>query len=304
MKKRKRVLALIGIMALVIIGCGANETTEKNSETTSSAEEASIEATSEVAATEATTSVADSYTFDVADIAWSVGDGLIDGERIIEFKYTNNTPYPVVDVELTFKQKPDVTDEQLAVFNDVKTTYDWTDEELKDVYILGYNRKLSEPGETVGESPCVINGTYIPVENMEQYNIMEPSSMNVAYVKDGQICAVYYDYEIDQYSELSSSGKAAVEWSDGELAKLIPQPQSQVITNDLETEDSFWFTAYGFSKDDFQNYVTQCKEKGFSNIEYDEDDWFEASDNNGNMVNLNYNFVEESLSGRIEITAN
>ncbi|MGN1128716.1 MAG: hypothetical protein ACI4T6_07150, partial [Candidatus Flemingiibacterium sp.] len=159
----------------------------------------------------------------IEDIDWNVSDGIIDGERFVSFNYTNNSKYTILDVEMKFVQRENISAEQLSVFNNLKEEMEWTDEELSDVYILGYNRKCANPGETVTDSPCCINGTYTLVENMKQYEIMEPDMATIAFIgNDGKGYAIYYDFKSQTYGESSQGGKDLHKWSDSEISKLLP----------------------------------------------------------------------------------
>lgn len=109
---------------------------------------------------------------------------------------------------MEFVQKSDVTKEQLSVFDKLKEDREWTDKEVSDIYILGYNRKCSDPGETVSDSPLCINGTYTLVESIEQYEIMEPDMATIAFIgKDGKGYAMYYDFKTQTYGESSQGGQ-------------------------------------------------------------------------------------------------
>ncbi len=51
----------------------------------------------------------------IENIDWNVKEGVLDGRRFVNFSYTNNSEYPVVDVEIEFKQKR-------KIYN-IKTTF-------------------------------------------------------------------------------------------------------------------------------------------------------------------------------------
>ena len=113
-----------------------------------------------------------------------------------------------MDVEVSFKQKEGITKEQLSVFDDYKEMRDFSDEEVAEIYMLGYNRKCTRPGETAKDSPVVLNGTYYPAESMAQYELMEPETISVAFIgSDDKGYAMYYDYKSQVYG--SSTHDAA-----------------------------------------------------------------------------------------------
>ena len=80
----------------------------------------------------------------IEDIDWNVTESVMDGERFVSFNYTNNSKFTILDIEMEFVQKSNVTKEQLSVFDELKEEREWTDEEISDIYILGYNRKGAE----------------------------------------------------------------------------------------------------------------------------------------------------------------
>ena len=44
---------------------------------------------------------------------------------------------------MKFTQKSDVTDDQRSVFDTLAAERDWTDDDVKAIYILGYNRHFT-----------------------------------------------------------------------------------------------------------------------------------------------------------------
>ncbi len=221
---------------------------------------------------------------------------ILDGERVIAFNYTNNTPYTIIDVEMTFKQKEGVSVEQLKAFEEIS---EHTEEELSEVYILGYNRKIAEQGETVTESPCSVNGTYLWAESMGLYELMEPDMVSIAYIgHDDKAYAKYYDFKTQKYSDSSEGGLDIHEWSDSEISSLLPKCEARVVKITNDEDDSFSFKAYGVSREEYQSYAELCKEKGFVDDEYDKS--YQASNDNGYEVSIYYDVIEEKMSGRIE----
>ncbi|MDR1549038.1 MAG: hypothetical protein LBT06_10685, partial [Hungatella sp.] len=230
----------------------------------------------------------------IEDIDWTVVGDNIWGESALSFNYTNKSKYTITDVELRFKLKENVTDEQLdiidAPFGDVK-----------DVFIIGYNRRFADPGETVINSPCVINGTYTLVKNMDQFNLMEPDNIKISYIgKNNKMYATSYDYATKEYSEYGETIDL-ITWPDSKISKTIPKPKAKVITTSTDEEDSFWFKIYDYTTKDVSDYITKCKDAGF-NIELSEKKTsMHAKNSEGYELSLSYNDIEETLNGSVEV---
>ncbi|WP_432650676.1 DUF6591 domain-containing protein [Huintestinicola sp.] len=237
----------------------------------------------------------------IEDIDWNVTESILDGDRIVSFNYTNNSKYTILDVEMKFRQKADITPEQLSVFDELKEKRDWTDEEIADIYILGYNRKCADPGETVSDSPCCINGTYTYVENIAQYEIMEPDMVSIAFVgKNGKGYTLYYDFSSQTYSEASQGGSDLHQWSDNELCRLLPKLEAPAVTVRSDREDYFSFSAYGVSNEDYAAYAEAVKEKGFTDISFERSTQLRATNADGIEVRISYNSIDEQLNCQIE----
>lgn len=237
----------------------------------------------------------------IEDIDWNVTESIMDGERFVSFNYTNNSKYTVLGVEMEFVQKSEVTKEQLAVFDELKKEEELTDEEVSDIYILGYNQKCAEPGETVSDSPCIINDTYTLVQNMEQYKIMEPDMATIAFIgKDGKGYTVYYDFKTQTYSESSKGGQDIQQWSDSEISKLLPQAEAPAINVSSDDEDRFYFYAYGVSREAFEKYVEAVKNNGFNDVGFENSNSYRATNADGVEAHITYTAVEEKMTGCVE----
>lgn len=237
----------------------------------------------------------------IEDIDWTVSDSILDGERFVGFSYTNNSKYTILDIEMEFVQKENTTAEQLAVFDTLKTDREWTDEEVQEIYILGYNRKCVDPVETAAESPCVINGTYTLVENMEQYELMEPEMVSIAFIgDDGKGYALYYDYKTQAYGESSAGPKDLHEWSTSDISSLLPKADYRAVEVTSDEKDSFRFRAYGVSQEEYEEYVEEVKNKGFAEVGFDSDTTYRATNEDGFEASISYNAMDEEMSGNVQ----
>ncbi len=235
----------------------------------------------------------------IEDIDWSVDEGIVDGKRRVVLNYTNNTQYTITDLKLEFRQKEGITREELAVFNNYKEKYNKTDDELADVYIMAYNRKFADPGEVLENSPCVIDGTYIPVDNIAQYQIMQPDMATIAYIgKDEKLYGIYYDFKTQKYSWASEEGIEPYQWAEGELSDVIPKPNVRTVSCS-ESSTSLGFTSYGASKEQFNEYVQACKEKGFTVDPTNSENSYSAKNAEGYKLSIHYWSSDERLDGNL-----
>lgn len=57
-------------------------------------------------------------------------------------------------------------------------------------------------------------------------------------------------------------------WPDSNLSKMLPQPETKTGMIEFDREDLFKLVLYDSSKEEFNDYVSKCKEKGFT-VDYD-----------------------------------
>ncbi len=85
-------------------------------------------------------------------------------------------------------------------------------------------------------------------------------------------------------------------WPDSELGRMIPQPDSPYGKVSFENEDGFWIDVYNISDEQFENYIEECKDCGFT-VDYNKfDGFYSAEDVNGYSLSLTYNEDKETLS--------
>lgn len=79
-----------------------------------------------------------------------------------------------------------------------------------------------------------------------------------------------------------------IQWPQSEIATLLPQPKSN--KGKIEWEADYGFVIYigETSKEDYNDYVKACEDKGFT-VDYNKgDDYFYADNEDGYHVNLRY----------------
>ena len=188
----------------------------------------------------------------------------------------------------------------LSAFDDYIEWRELSDEEIKEIYILGYNRKVAEPNETVSDSPCCIDGTFTYAESAAQLEIMEPDMGTIAFEgKDKKGYTIYYDFKSKTYSEATQNGIDLHQWSDSEFAKQLPKMEAAAVTVNRDDEKEFYFLAFGISKNNYTDYVNTVKQNGFDNVEYEKDRQFKAQNAVGTVVTCTYTPIDEELSVRL-----
>lgn len=91
------------------------------------------------------------------------------------------------------------------------------------------------------------------------------------------------DIELEAATELGT-----LKWPKSELANLLPKPKSNVGKVSSDSEDDCYIYVGKTSEDDFNTYIDECIEAGFSE-DYQRGDYFyTASDATGNKLSVNY----------------
>lgn len=77
-------------------------------------------------------------------------------------------------------------------------------------------------------------------------------------------------------------------WPDSELSKLLPVPKSNYGAIEWENSDGFVIDVAQMSIDDFNEYVSSCKDNGFT-VDYQAGkDFYYADNESGYRITLNY----------------
>lgn len=103
----------------------------------------------------------------------------------------------------------------------------------------------------------------------------------------------------DEYDEIT--------WPTSAIAQLLPVPEdlsNGVISSDREDYLSVYLGK--LSKDDYQSYVEQCKEKGFTVDYSSSDDYYFANNSEGYRLSVDYDadrrMMDVSVSAPVETT--
>lgn len=302
MKKKLSNFAIGLSLIFMITGCTTGSGGQSSSQPDASAESTPPSSVSTESNDGDTVSVSSGFSakdaVKIEDLDWLVEESLIDGEKFVSFGYTNNSPYTILDFEIRFELRDDLTAEDLAPFDELKAEREWSDEDVAEIFIKGTNHKCTFPGDTVSGYPCNINGTGTNVQAMAQYELMEPKMATICLIgDDGKGYVEYYDFESQLYGESSQGGVDLHQWSDSELAKLLPKAESVAVNVDRDDGKVFYFTAYGSSIESFKAYVEEVKKMGFTEVDYEGPDTYRATNSDGIKAEITFNSMENTLEG-------
>lgn len=239
--------------------------------------------------------------FPIEDLAWSVEEGIVDGERQVLFHYTNHSPYPITQLDVTFSQKEGLSEEEVAQFyTDLQTIFPLTEEEIAElkeqpIAMHAESETIVEPGSSVSDAPCYYYQGIYYVKNLDHYNLVEPDIATIQYIDQETLHTVYYDFHSKKYS-VSQDTEPARQWATGSLAGKLPQPEAPVIDVSLDTDTSFLFDAYGISPEQFQSYVETCKTQGYTVNANGFDGYYSAENTAGDSLSLSYTETDHSMS--------
>lgn len=238
----------------------------------------------------------------IEEIDWAVEESVIDGERELALSYTNNSSFTILELRIEFYQREDVTDEDRSAFDEAYADSDWSpDVDASELYIVGDNQHFVTQGESAEPIACSL-GYALTDPTIDQYALMEPNTAAIVYLGgDGKIYCEYYDFLNDEYSLDSSGGVDAVEWSESDISKLVPEIDAPVVNVGNDDEDRFVFNAHGLTLDDFAPYVEECKELGFTGDPSEDEDWYTATNEDGYEIWLNYYAESDSIYGRVSL---
>lgn len=279
MKKKLLMLGIMTMIVCMIAGCGSGTESGPDSERNKDA------------------AVPEGVTpdFDLSLIDWTVESGIVDGSRVVTFGYTNNTDYEVVDFDLEFRVKNNVTDEQLEQYNELREKAKNMEHAIGEVTIQAMTSKCVAPGASIDGQPCGLDGTIEYYTDFDSYEMFEPDIMTVALSDGKKIYKAYYDFS-SQKTTTGSDVMDVYTWPDSGLAEAVPKPDVRYLAISYDNEDSLYARAFGVSRDVCGEYINECKDMGFDqNIDDSDEDYgaggmryFYADNGSGIKVNVDY----------------
>lgn len=276
MSKNKSIFILILMLSITIVfvGCGntnSNDTRPASKESTKGSSKSRIK---------------------IEDLNWEIDEGIDDGHRSVYTNIENKSKYILVDFKLTFKTKEGLTDDDKSkLYYDLKNNFkvdDKTLERIKSEPITMYTNvtKVINPDESASNIACYYGYGY-PINDMDLYNMFVPDIATIKYVDDGKIHTEYYDFESQKYSS-GSETEQAIQWSQTELGNKIPKPEAKVIRTLSDYENSFSFEVFGVSPDQFNSYIKNCKEAGYTSKPQSYSGSYKAENSDGYVLYIYY----------------
>lgn len=240
---------------------------------------------------------------DISQFPWEVSQGIYQGERIYALHVDNDSPYPLIGVQLDYCVKDGITDAELALFDGFRAEHDSFIEEDDDGHELilrGERLGYAAPGGALDGIGIAIGfGRYAwyDVPNEEQFSVMQPDILTLALVgKDDRVYAAYYDCKSGKWS-VEDSGSECNNWFETELSALAEKPECDLYrVTSGKTSSYFSFDAYGLPDGYYDTYVDKLKTLGFSVDPSEYDDWYRAKNADGYTVSLDFDRDADSLS--------
>lgn len=250
--KRKRkcgLLAAILVGTLMLVGCGDSGSDTSNNGKNKSA-----------------TKILPSYP-KIDQLDWHVDSGVVDEQRRVLMDYTNNSKYTIVEFDLTFTQKSDVTDEQRQEELDkVKESLSFSDDDLsevKDKPLSGYVNSviLTRPGDTSIKQCCFYYGGIYYMQDMSFYDLLTPDIATIKYIDNNTVHTVSYDFKSKNYTE-DTDTTPAKETSKNSLTTDVPMITSDYVEVD-DHKTNVYITSYGITSDEYEKYCKEFEQLGY-----------------------------------------
>lgn len=274
--KRFWMAVLVGVLAFMLAGCNGKQDTTSTGDTPSAAEQS--------------TPADDAIKID--DIKLNVEAGLDGRTRRAMFSYTNNSDYTVVSVELDLVFPEDIDTTELEEPFDYILEQDVSMEDLLESTMRCEKGFAAEPGETSRECTFDVYAYY--VNNVEQYELMEPDMMVIRFLHNGLIYEEVYDYRSESYN-LSSDTIDPEQWGEGDLSEAVPRPEDGYVIDTSEDDSRFTFEVSGLDPDAYSSYIDACKEAGY-NVEVVETDGVYYADNEDGLSHIDFFYNDNSGS--------
>lgn len=240
----------------------------------------------------------------IEDIAWNVDEGIVGGDRYVLLSYTNDTQYTITNFEITFNEKAGITEEEKSDFySDIQEKLELSDEDMDDlksrsISMHAETDRVVNPSEAISNVNCYYYSGYFYLKDINHYNLVEPDIATIKYLDEDKIFTVYYDYGSKKYSTEAET-EIAYQWSQTDLGSKIPKPDVKVVKSGRDDEAIFMFDAYGLTLEQFNAYVNECKELGYTVEPGNFEGFYTADNTEGYNVYLHYDEQEHSMSGTI-----
>lgn len=241
------IACLVLLLALMMTGCGSQEG-QSQSSTPSSASTPATPAKDAIK---------------IEQLNYSVNNTVEDGHRRVALEFVNNSSYEIAECRFDFALNSGVTDEEITeAFSSMDAVSDKSQivTAIRQYGIHAEFDYATNAGATSPSEPLLLGVYYLT--DMSQYELTTLDMVTISYIDDGKMYKETYDAVNDSYS-LDSDVVDISQWSDGELASIVPQPENVYITDVREYNNQFSFDATNVTQEEYNAYVAAAKAAGF-----------------------------------------
>ena len=225
---------------------------------------------------------------------YSVGEKIIEKAICYTLTLKNNSPYPILFTEILYKTKDNVSDKSLKLFDDFKKRhkkYISQEEDNRNILLIGTSEAYVKPGQYLKDVPVTIgmhSMTWYDAPNYDQFVLMRPDTLTLGLVRDDLLYRCQYDFVSKTWS-VEDAPVALNNWPSTELTALIPKPSCDYYRVTTKKDDDYLgFTAYGISVEDFNAYVEQVRDAGFTRNKDSGKRYYSAEDSKKNAIDILY----------------
>ncbi len=184
-----------------------------------------------------------------------------------------------------------------SLFTDNNSNDKWEDLKISEHLPTPEKGKLDTGSDLDDYLSLTIKGI-----KKDYYNEYKEDCIKMGYVIEKKDSNNRYEAFNDEGYELSLSfvnnnlsiilqapeNLSEISWPTSGIASLLPTPKSNLGKIIIDSSNSFKIEIGNTSKEEFNNYVKDCQNKGF-NIDYsNKEDYYYAKNNEGYTININY----------------
>ena len=223
----------------------------------------------------------------IDELSWSAEMGAENGMQHMMFSYTNNSDETIVGFDLEMGLKADAETEAVeSAFSNV-LEQGASLENVQNALMHGEGTFATNPGATSKPDALSLGGSWYVI-NPEQYELMEPKELTIQFLRGSLLYTEYYDFESGSYT-LDTNVVDTSQWSDSELASLLPRPEGELVTDVRDYADQFSFDTASTAPEGFDAYVEACKAAGFTqNVANTDTTYYADSEDGGYSLDLFY----------------
>lgn len=289
---KKQILKVITfcLITVVLVGCGNSKSVENPKTTVDEVVESDV--TNNIKETDVSDNgIVEKATITyptMEEIEYYFEDSIRYEEPVAVFGYQNNSEFTIVRLDLEFTMKENITAEELKVFDSLKDQRELSDNDIMEFEPMVLDYMVCDPGEEVVGAICYMGYNLEPT-TVEQCNFMNLSYAGIYFIAaDGKIHMVKYSAKNDTHVLVDEFAEP-YNWSDSEYANMLPEPDARIVEIDYDEVDYFQCSVYDMNFENFQGYMKECEEKGFS---WDENNSISRWARNEEGYTLNVRYID------------